>query len=441
MSLLLAALMAVVIGQQLFALPLSLGPGLSIENAFLYVVAGALAFKFAVQRNLRYELRGLHVCFAFLIGYAALTIPVVTVSSPFEGYKPLPAILAFKATLLDQFVFFAVFFYGLQNTRSAFNVLKALLAMMAIANLIALFDAWGLVDLAGLVDRDDGRAQGVMGESNQSAAFIAAFLPGLVALVFMSRGVGRILWVCGLIVSAVAMTISASRGGVVALLAATIWGLAYFRRFVSGRSILIAGIIGAAIVVVVLPFVASKYGFLLAQRMVEDSTNSNLAGISSGRLDIWATAFERMMKSPLSLLTGFGWNAYDAMPFRYNTHNHYLTLWFDLGLVGLICGAGLLVTSMRNAMRAVPRAPDAYRPALIAFAIGAFAIAIAAFFVNLYTPWLWFWAYAGLSMRIAANAFRQRAAVNDEARGVTARVPPKKDPFGWLVSTAPGAGR
>ena len=92
-------------------------------------------------------------------------------------------------------------------------------------------------------------------------------------------------------------------------------------------------------------------------------------------------------------------------------------------------------------MRAVPRAPDAYRPTLIAFAIGAFAIAIAAVFVNLYTPWLWFWAYAGLSMRIAANAFRQRAALNDEVRGVTAPVRPKKDPFGWLGSTAPGAGR
>src|SRR5688572_12482575 len=109
MSLLLAGLMAVVIGQQLFALPLSLGPGLSAENALLYVLAGALAFKFAVQRNLRYELRGPHVCFGLLIGYAALTIPVVTVIAPFDGYKPLPAILAFKATMLDQFVFFAVF--------------------------------------------------------------------------------------------------------------------------------------------------------------------------------------------------------------------------------------------------------------------------------------------------------------------------------------------
>jgi O-antigen ligase len=441
MSLLLAGLMAVVIGQQLFALPLSLGPGLSIENAFLYVVAGALALKFAVLRNLRYELHGLHVCFALLIGYAALSIPFVTLAAPFDSYKPLPAILSFKASLLDQFVFFAVFFYGLHNTSSALNVLKALLAMTAIANLFALFDAWGFIDLAGLVDRFDGRAQGVMGESNQSAAFIAAFLPGLVAMAFMSKGLRRLAWIGGLMVTAVAMTISASRGGFVALLAATIWGLACFRRFVSGRSIVIGAVVGVAILLVVLPFVASKYGFLLAQRLVEDSTNSNLAGISSGRLDIWATAFARMMESPLSLITGFGWNAYDAMPFRYNTHNHYLTLWFDLGLVGLICGTGLLVLSTKIAMRAVPRAAAAYRPSLIAFAMGAFAIAVAAFFVNLYTPWLWFWAYAGLAMRIAANAFRQHAAASDATRSDAAPAQSKKDPFGWLGSTAPGAGR
>src|SRR5690606_37967743 len=74
MSLLLAALMALNVAEQVFALPLSLGPGLSAENALLYVVLAALLFKMAVQRTFRFELRELHVCFVVLIAYAALSI-------------------------------------------------------------------------------------------------------------------------------------------------------------------------------------------------------------------------------------------------------------------------------------------------------------------------------------------------------------------------------
>lgn len=441
MSVLLASLMAIIIAQQLFALPLSLAPGLSVDNALLYVVAGALALKFAVLRNMRFELRTLHTWFGVLLGYAALTIPVVTLLDPFEGYEPLEAIIFFKGRMLDQFVFFAVFFYGLQSTRSASGVLKVLLAMMVIANLFALLAAWGFVDAAGLVDRDDGRAQGVMGESNQTAAFIASFLPGLAALAYTTRGLSRFVWIGGVVIAAVAMTISASRGGFLAVIVAVLWGLVYFRRYISGRSVLITCVVGVVAIAVVMPLIASKYGFLLFSRIVADSTSSNLAGASSGRLDIWATALAAMARSPLSFVTGFGWDAYDSMGFRFNTHNHYLKLWFDLGLIGLIGGVALLVAPMRIAMRAVRHVPEIHRSTLIAFAMGAFSIAVAAFFVNLYTPWLWFWAYAGLAMRIAANAFRQHAASSAAARSASAQMQSKKDPFGWLGSTAPGAGR
>jgi len=132
-------------------------------------------------------------------------------------------------------VYFAVFFYGLQQSRSAFNVLKIVFVLMIAANLIALLDAWGYVEAAGLVEREDGRAQGVMGESNQSAAFIAAFLPGLAGLALMSTGISRLFWIGGTFVAVAAMLISASRGAVVALFLAGVWALVLFRQYISGR--------------------------------------------------------------------------------------------------------------------------------------------------------------------------------------------------------------
>ncbi len=435
---LLGCLMALVIAQQLFAMPLSLGAGLSVENALLYVAAGALAFKIAVQRNIRFELRGLHVCFAVVLIYAALSIPAAALIGGYWGYRPIGAVIAYKSRLFDQFVFFAVFFYGLRSTRSAVQVLKAVLLMTAIANFVAILDAYGFVDAAGLVEREDGRAQGVMGESNQSAAFNAAFLPGLVALAFMTRGPARLLWIGGFAVSAAALTISASRGGFVAIMLASLWGLYVFRRYISGRAILTATTVGALILAIVLPIMASKYGLLLVNRIVDDSTNSNLAGVSSGRLSIWSGALAVMSNSPLSFFTGFGWDVYNAMPFRYATHNHYLALWFDLGLLGLVYGTALLVLPIRIAMRAAPLAPASYRPLLIAFAIGTLAIAIAAFFVNLFTPWLWLWAYAGLAMRIAVNAQRAASGAGSTAAPIAT---PHRDPFGWLGASAQGLQR
>ena len=139
-----------------------------------------------------------------------------------------------------------------------------------------------------------------------------------------------------------------------------------------------------------------------------------------------------MSEAPLSFLTGFGWGAYDAMPFRFATHNHYLALWFDLGLVGLTFGAALLIVVLRIASRAVPAASGAYRAVLAPFVVGTLAIMIAAFFVNLFTPWLWYWAYAGLAMRIAVNARTvPEHAVPTAPRPTGA---PGKDAFGWVVA-------
>ncbi len=56
------------------------------------------------------------------------------------------------------------------------------------------------------------------------------------------------------------------------------------------------------------------------------------ADVSSGRSDIWGRGLEAMMNSPVSLITGFGWDTWSVMGFNIVAHNHYLSLWFELGL-------------------------------------------------------------------------------------------------------------
>ncbi len=434
MSLLLAALLTLVAAEQVFALPLSMGPGLSVENALLYVVLSALIFKMAVQRSVRFELRELHICFLVLIGYAALTLIAAAVVVQYPGYRTLKYIISLKARLVDQFVFFAVFFYGLNQSRSAFSVLKTLFLLTVLMNVIALLDGFGYIEAGGLEEREDGRAQGVMGESNQSAAFIATFLPALVGMAMMSVGAARLFWLAGLLVCVAAMFISASRGGLVAVFISALWGLVFFRKYVSTRSIIAAAGMALLVLAIALPLVMAQYGSLLFNRFVGDTSSVDIVDVSSGRLDIWAGLFATMARAPVTFLSGYGWEVYDWMPFRLAPHNHYLALWFDLGLVGLACGTALLVIVARAAMRAVPLLADPYRSVLISFAIGTVAIATATFFVDLYTPWTYFWAYAGLAMRIVVNARHQGQTQIVETKTTPAPLT-KHDPFGWVANT------
>jgi hypothetical protein len=116
-----------------------------------------------------------------------------------------------------------------------------------------------------------------------------------------------------------------------------------------------------------------------------------------------------MMSHPLSLFTGFGWDTYGTMGFLYQSHNYYLSLWFNLGLPGLILGITPFIILLGTARRAIGTADAAYQPYLIAFVFTIYATLIAVFFGELFTPWPYFWAYAGLLMRVASDAVRTSA--------------------------------
>jgi len=94
------------------------------------------------------------------------------------------------------------------------------------------------------------------------------------------------------------------------------------------------------------------------------------------------------------------------------------------------------VVPIRTANAAANYARPDVRPMLIAFAIGTIALATAVFFVNLYTPWLYYWAYAGIVMRLAANALEPQAHVAAAPSAPAARRAERvRDPHGWTAAS------
>jgi len=413
-------------------------PGIKIKNGLLYLILLGLMLRLTLDRSYRIQLPAVPILFSTMIGYALLTYVVILLVIQYPRYDALQAGFILKNSLFDQMMFFLVFFYGLRSNDDAMLVLKILLTAWALSHIVAVLDATGFVHVGDIEQRADGRVQGAIGESNQYGAFVAMSLPAIVALVTITKGMWRMFWLAASVITAAALVMTVSRGAFVASAFAVMYGVWMFRRYMPARKLVTwaaFGFVGAIIVGIVV--LSLGFGELIYQRVVNNGVGADITETSSGRTEIWLTVLETMFRTPLTLLTGFGWEAYPTFPFRWVTHNHYLQQFFNLGLVGLICSGLLFLLPIRVMNRAVDYADPEVRPILIAFAMGTTALAAAVFFVNLYTPWLFYWSYAGVVMRLAANALeppvRVPAAIPVEPaarRGERVR-----DPHGWTAAS------
>jgi O-antigen ligase len=428
----LAAFLLFQMAAEVLGWDVSMGPGLSIKNAILYLFALFLMFRIAVERQ-QLQAGPVHMFFVVLIAYAIVTWLVAGLIIQYPGYDLVDTGIRLKSELIDFFIFFLVFFYGTRSTRDATTIVTALLLAALFANAMTVADVTGLYDL-GFAERDSGRSEGALGEANQYAAFIILFLPGMVAALMLARGIWRLFWLGAVLVSAVALIMTVSRGAFVGLTVAGLWGAWLYRHRLSPGKV--SAWLLAAAILATLAVTLSQSTALLEERLFTQTGSIDLSDASSGRVDIWSGALLRMIAAPITLLTGFGWDVYWTMPFRYSPHNHYLSLWFNLGLPGLVSGVAVLATAVSRARRAGELAGPRLRPHFIGFAIGGLALCVAIFFVDLHRPWFFFWAYAGVVLRLALMS--EVSATVPAATPLGAR--PAVDPYGWVAAQRrPGA--
>jgi O-antigen ligase len=412
-------------------------PGIKIKNALLYAIIVGLFLRMTFQRY-RLQLPAMLTLWGVLVGYSIVTYVLIVMAIDYPHYNWLTSGMQLKNQMVDYMLLFLVFFYGLRSTEDAIVVLKVLLICLALSHVVAVLDALGFVQIGDIQLRGDGRVQGTVGESNQYGVLVALSLPAIAAAIFATRGLWRMFWMAAAAMTALTLIMTVSRGAYVATAFAATLGLYLFRRYVRPTKLALA-VMGSLVLVVLAVAGAYMLGFgdLLERRMLGSAAStSDLGGLSSGRTVVWAGVLKVMFETPLSMLTGFGWNAYAAMPFRNATHNHYLRAWFDLGVPGLICSVLLLVVPIKVALAAARVANAAVRPHLIGFVIGTTALAVALFFVNLFSPWLYVWAYIGIVMRIAVNVAEQPVTVPASVPAAAAPAIQGRDAHGWSAITS-----
>jgi O-antigen ligase len=409
---LIALLILVLLASDLFGLNLSLAPGVSVKNAFVYVVAVGLLFRIVMEGESRLELGVVHACFVILIGYAILTWLLAALVIEYPGYRFLDSAVTLKARLVDPAVFFFAAFHGTRDMKDVRVITMTLAAVLIIGNAFAVTDVIGWTDLGiriGESGAEAGRIFGAFGHANDTAALIVALLPAIVALALSSGTFGRLLWLAGALVTAAVLLMTVSRGAYVGVVVGSLIAAWLCRQVIPARRAAGWAVIVLFVTVLLVAAVSVQVGDLLSERVLGQTAVRDVGEASSGRTDIWWTAIERMFAAPITLFTGYGWGVYEAMPFRFVPHNHYLGLWFDLGLVGLGAYLVILVSCVRIARKALEKTTGDLRRLITAFIFGICMLSVAVFFTDLTNPWLYVWAYVGVSTRAALLALRAPA--------------------------------
>jgi O-antigen ligase len=229
-------------------------------------------------------------------------------------------------------------------------------------------------------------------------------IPAMIAMLVTNHGARRIIWLGCLVASAVVLLLTVSRGAFVGLFVGTIWAAFACRRYVPiSRFAMwaVVAAVGVVLTVAVASLADPHIGDVVADRLFGQTKSYDLGDASSGRTQIWAELLSRMIRTPITFLTGFGWDVYSVMPFLYAPHNHYLGTWFDLGIVGVTLFVLILATIIVTVFRVIPMARAQTRPFLLAFIFGMLSLAVAIVFADLFDPWSYIWLYCGVMLRMA----------------------------------------
>ena len=398
-----------------------LGPGLSLKNAFLYMIAMAIMFRMALTGDFKLRLPGLHMAWAMWVGYAILTFFAAWLVIHYRSYDALQSAIALKSDLIDSCIYCFAAFYGIQNEKDYRTVLYALMAVIGLSSVLTLTDLVGITGLGtklGESGAEADRVFGAFGHANETGALLALMLPGGVAMVLTSRGFWRLFWLGCAVATAAVFILTVSRGAYVGIAVGYPIAILMLRRLIPPGRIAawaFAGVIMAVIGAVVMAIADPRAAASIADR-VFGIGSMGMSEASSGRTDIWAQALGEMMANPVTLVTGFGWNVYSTMPTIFAMHNTYLDQWFNLGLLGVATYVYIIYVTVRTAKEAAMEAAPPLRTEMMAYVVGMLGLAVSVFFGNLYTSKPYIWMYVGLTMRGALFVLEKVAAAEAAAR-------------------------
>ena len=388
---------------------LSLGPGLSVKNALLYILVIWIMFEAVMNSSgggilkRQFEYMSLHTAFIVLIILAMFSAAICVFIVKYEDYGILEAIISLKSALIDYYLMLFVFLAALATAKDATWTAKAMLIVLTIVMILSLVEMFELAQFQIMDRRGDGRLQSPQLNSNEYGALMAFYLPLTFVFAYQARGLQRAFWAMSLFVFFTVMIFSASRGAVVGLVGGVCIGLVLFSPYVNMRYVARSALVIFVVAGLSVALLSIEYSDLLYTRFVEQSMSTNTFDQTSGRTVIWGEALGLMSSVPATFLVGYGWATFELLN-EFGSHNQYLQFLFELGLFGL----ALFVFILFNVLFQIHAAARAVNPEtrliLIGFGCGYLSILFSITFNHMAAPWLFVWAMVGTMLRLAYAA-------------------------------------
>ena len=401
---------------RMFGWQMNLAPGVSLKNALLYSILLLIGLQAARRRQrVVIDLPPVHLFFGLLILIAFLSWAANVLVGMYVDYPALPGLMTWKSEPLDHYLFFLLFFLGVRSEQEFLWLQKWILFFVAMASVATVLDAYDMPDLGFIDTRHDGRVQGPLGQANDYGIFLATFLPIILARVFTETGAWRGYFAVGAAATAWALLLTVSRGSYLSLILGSICSAYMLRQHLNPRMVrrfvamAVLALLGAVLVL------GDQYIELILERTIKTAETGDAFQMTSGRLWIWSRALDIMVDSPLSFITGYGWNT-TTYVLGITMHSRYMNYLFELGIFGLMTFMALLTSVMYWTRRAIieGRADHQLRPALVGFCFGFMTLCFGLIGGNVYSPWYFVWAYTGIALRAAVLVLQQTTGPRTE---------------------------
>lgn len=391
---------------------LGIGPGLSAKNLLLYaLIFTILTRAVLVNTKIHIPLPEIHIAFMLLVSYAALSWTLNSLFDP--TYPSFSGIKSLKSEMVDNLLYFAVFFFGVNSYEDAKKVFLFGLHVIAVMSVLTIFDMSPLVNIGFLEQDPGGRVRGPIGESNQYGAFMVFFLPLYAAMALGSKGIARIIWWFVFLGGFALLMVTGSRGAYLGIVVGAVIGMKFIMPFFDRRKMWrTAGKIVAVLAVISIAIGLTNID--LAARRIEQSTSTDVEELSSGRASIWRATIMVQAERPFSFLVGNGWNSHTNSGIWKSAHNTYLLLLFELGAIGLFLFVALLAVVIRGVRVLIKRTDGKERVLMSGVAFGLFGVLVAISFVELSSPWFYIWSFVGMSLRIAYEKDKEFAQEHEK---------------------------
>jgi len=205
-KLILYSMFLVLLIDVMFGLGFSFGRGLSIKNLYLYFIVAMIGLDAALKPgDFTFSDLDVHVPFALFITYAIFSWALSSAFSPV--YPALDSLIALKGGVVDHYLFFLAFRYGVRTPEDFRWLLKAIVGTLLASSVFTLIDFLDIPDL-GVIGTYRGRVEGPIGAANQYGALLGFLLPLAVSLAPSRWGLGRIAWYAGILASALLLNLA-----------------------------------------------------------------------------------------------------------------------------------------------------------------------------------------------------------------------------------------